>query len=86
MTEHRLDEADVGTVIEHQGRHGVAEDVTGTGLVDAGGLDVFLHQVGQAIVVERLAVLVQEQIAVIRFHDQRGRTSSGYWSIQWQAR
>ena len=31
MSEHRLDEADVGAVLQHQRRHRVAEEVTGAG-------------------------------------------------------
>lgn len=61
VSQHRLDVADVCTVVQHQGRHGVAEDVAGAGLADPGLLDVFLHQVGQTVLVEGLAVFVQEQ-------------------------
>jgi hypothetical protein len=32
MSEHRLDEADVRAVLQHQRRHGVAEQVTRTAL------------------------------------------------------
>ncbi len=31
MAEHGQDEADVGAVVEHVGRHGVAEQVAGAG-------------------------------------------------------
>ena len=39
VAEHLLDEADVGAALEHQRRHGVAEEMAAAGLVDAGGLD-----------------------------------------------
>ncbi len=35
MSEHCLDMSDVGTVIEHVGRHRMAEQVATTGFVDA---------------------------------------------------
>lgn len=70
VTEHRLDETDVGAVIEHQGRHSVTEDVACTRFVDASRLDVFLCEVRQTITVKGLAVLVQEQVTRIRLHNQ----------------
>jgi len=45
VAEDRLDEADVGTVLQHVGRHRVAEQVTGAGHFEAGALDVAFDEI-----------------------------------------
>ena len=42
MSEHLLDEADVGSALVHQRRHRVAEQMAGAGLAQLGGVDPFL--------------------------------------------
>ncbi len=47
MAEHGLDEPDVGAVLQHVGGAGVAEQVTGAGLGDAGRVQVAFDQIAK---------------------------------------
>ena len=49
MPEERLDVADVGAVLQHQSRHGVAEDMTRAALADVRLLDAGPRDLGQPI-------------------------------------
>ena len=49
VAQHGLDEADVGPVLQHQGRHRVAEQVAGAGLADASTVDVVAHQLREPV-------------------------------------
>ena len=46
MAKHRLDVTDVCAIFQHQGGHGVAEQVTGAGFADIGIIDVLGHLSG----------------------------------------
>ena len=61
VSQHLLDEADVGAAFEHVRRAGVAQQVRGAGLVHAGEAQVALDLVGHLLRLDRLAVVAQEQ-------------------------
>ena len=63
VTEHLLDEADVGAVLQHERRHGVAEQMAGARLADPRRVDDAAHELREAPGVERLAVVVEEERA-----------------------
>ena len=65
VPQHRLDEADIRTVLEHVRRHGMTEQVTGADNIDAGLLEVFLDQASELAAVERLAVVGNEQAIIV---------------------
>ncbi len=56
VAQHLLDEADIGSAFEHQGGHGVAEEVTGTLPVDTRLSDIIAHQGADVLKVQGLAV------------------------------
>lgn len=71
VTEQRLDVPDVGSVLEHVGCAGMPEQVT-SGIrmciaeaLQRGRLDRFLHDARELLAGHRLAMLGQEQIAVV---------------------
>ena len=61
MAEQLLDEADVGPVLQHVGRAGVAEQVAGAGAPDGGGVNGASHPVADKAAGEALAVAAEEQ-------------------------
>ena len=71
MAHHGLDEPDVGAAFKHQRGHGVAEQVAGAGLADAGVLDLAADQLGQIPEHERLAGVRQEDRALVRLGGQQ---------------
>ena len=62
MSKHLLDKADVRAVLQHQRRHGVAEQMAATHLIDVSLFDVFLNRSGYFVRIEHLAGLIQEHI------------------------
>lgn len=65
MAEHGLDEPDVGSVLQHQGRHGVSEQVAGAGLADVCMGHIVPNKRRQTVRRERLAKARQEQGAIV---------------------
>src|SRR3989344_4828919 len=65
VSEQRLDEARIRAVLQHVGRTGMTEQVTGALRVYTGLLDVVLHRAAQVIVGKRVAVRGQEQESFI---------------------
>lgn len=65
VTEHGLDEADVGASFEHERSHGVAEEVTGALPVDVGVVDDLPPEFGDPFGRERQVEASQEQRAVV---------------------
>ena len=61
MPEHILDHPDIRTVLMHQGRRRMPEEITGTRLADAGAADVLGHDPGQLVLPELLALVVEEK-------------------------
>ena len=55
MTEHLLNETDVRSVLQHQGRHAMAKEVTRAALADIGFIHIVPHQVAEMIEAERLS-------------------------------
>lgn len=49
VAEKLLDEADVGSVFEHQGGAGVAQQVATAGFAKFGGVDVVADELGEAV-------------------------------------
>ena len=72
VTEHGLDEADVGTVLQHVGGHGVAEEMAGTLYVESGLLDVAFDPGSQGVASKGVAMVVEEEGSVIMSGDQAG--------------
>lgn len=67
VAEELLDEADVGSVFEHEGGTGVPQQVAGAAFAECGGVDVVADELGQPVRRERLEQVRQEQGAVIGF-------------------
>ncbi len=44
-----LDEAGIGSVFQHEGGAGVAQEMAAALLAEIGGFDVFPHQLGEAV-------------------------------------
>ena len=61
VAEHLLDEADVGAVFQHVRGAGVPEEVAGTGLLHAGGIELAAHPVADVLRTEALAVAGDEE-------------------------
>lgn len=70
VSEHRLDEADVAAVLQHQRRHRVAEQVAGAVLAKVRLINVAAHSIRQPGQIERLAGARQEQRLIVRIDDQ----------------
>ncbi|MCY1304003.1 hypothetical protein D9M70_537370 [compost metagenome] len=66
MTEHGLDKAHVGTVLQHQRGHGVAKQMATATLADVGFFDVLAYQLGQPVGAEGFALLGQKQGAIVQ--------------------
>ena len=66
VSEHLLDEPDVGAAFKHQRRAGVAEQMAGPGLADLALVDVVADKLGQAVRLEGLPSVGQENRAVVR--------------------
>ena len=49
VAQHLLDEADVGSVLQHDRRHRVPEEVARTALADLSGIDVVAHHLRQTV-------------------------------------
>lgn len=60
MAQDLLDKVDVRTVLQHQRRHGVTEQMAGTFLVDIGLLHVLFDRATDLMRIQRLARLIQE--------------------------
>lgn len=65
VAEHRLDEADVGAVLEHVRGHGVSKQMTRANRIDTGLGDVAFDSRRQGAASKALAFIRQEQGAVI---------------------
>jgi len=76
VAEHGLDVADVGAAFEHQGGHGVAEDMARTGLGDPRALHVTPCHLAQVHRRQPGPVGGQEQGAIVGGDDEGGRTSA----------
>ena len=63
VTEELLDEADVGSVVVHVGRAAVAQEMTGTGLVDPSELHQALDPVAEVVRVQTGSVSADEERA-----------------------
>ncbi len=61
MTEHGLDEADVGSVLQHQRGHRVTEQMARATFADVGRIDVFTDHLSQPVCCEPFAKMSQEQ-------------------------
>ena len=72
MPEHGLDETNIGTVLQHQRGHGVAEQMATATLTNVGFFDVFTHQLRQAVGAESFALLGQKQRAIVLTQDKMG--------------
>jgi len=70
MAEDFLDEADVGSVLVHQGRHRVAEETASAGLSQHRRVDPGLHIRGQMVAAERLPAGREEDGHIVRFQDE----------------
>ena len=68
MSEHRLDEPYIRSVLQHQGRHRVSEQMTASRFPDVGTVHVIAHQLTHTISSERQAVVGQEQRGVVFGH------------------
>lgn len=73
MAEHGRDEADIDAVLQHERRHGVAEEMAGPALADAGGVNVEAHDLGQPKRVYGGAARGQEERAIIGAAERRSR-------------
>jgi hypothetical protein len=69
VTEHLLDEADVGAPFQHQRRHGVAEEVARPTLAKLRRLHIAPHQGTEVVRVERVTPGGEEQGAASRGAD-----------------
>jgi hypothetical protein len=67
MAEDHLDMADVGSVLVHVRRHGVAQQVARAEFAELRGLDVLPHHAGQMIAAEGFAFGGQKHCEVVRF-------------------
>ena len=65
MSEHLLDEADVGAAFEHQRGHGVAEQVTGAVFADTGSCPRSPNQLGEVVRMNASPALVEKDRPVI---------------------
>jgi hypothetical protein len=72
MPEHRLDEPDVGPVLQHHRSHGMPEPMAGTTLADPGRVDGLADHLRQPVGGERFAKGGEEQGAVIGAGGERG--------------
>ena len=72
VSEHLLDETDVGAAFEHQRRHRVPEQMARSGLAELRSEDVRAHRIAQVVPAERLALRREEHRAVIGFRHQLG--------------
>src|SRR5690348_12983778 len=72
VPEHRLNEPDVGPVLQHVRRAGVPEEVTGTRRGDARVGDVAFHHVPEPMLLEALAEVGEEERAVVTGDRKRG--------------
>ena len=66
MIEDFLDEADVGSVVVHERRHCVAEEMTRAGLAGLRSLDPGLHIRGHTVAAERLPAGREEEGRIVR--------------------
>ena len=66
MAEQLLDEADVGAVFEHECRAGVAEEMATAALADFGRVDVVPRELRQAVQLEGVAHVGEEDRAAVR--------------------
>lgn len=62
VAEHGLNHANVGSVFQHQGGHGVAEQVTAAVFADVGAVDGVAHQLRQSIGCKGLAQMGEKQV------------------------
>jgi hypothetical protein len=60
VTEHLLDEADLGATIEHQGGHAVPEEVTAASLAHTGVVDIIADQLAEPVQADLIAAGAEE--------------------------
>jgi len=79
MAEHGLDIPDVGTALQHQRRHAVAEQVARAALAGVGRFDMAAHELRQPVERERLSERGQEHGAKVGAIDEtlaRGKVAA----------
>ena len=72
MAQHLLDEADVDSVLQHDRRHRVPKEMARTSLTDVCGVHVVAHHLRQAVRVEGVAGIREEEDAVVGFEHEAG--------------
>src|SRR6188508_3228679 len=70
MAEQRLDESNIGSVLQHVSRARVAQQVACSRCRKARVGDIPLDQIAQAVLAERLAIVGDEDVEHLRIHDQ----------------
>ena len=68
MAKDGLNRANVGSILVHQGGHGVTEDVTRSRFLDASGFDVTATVLGQRIRIDGFAIDGQKQCPLFRIN------------------
>ncbi|VVP61606.1 hypothetical protein PS880_06311 [Pseudomonas fluorescens] len=65
MPQHGLDKTDIRAVFQHQGGHGVAEQMAAAAFANLGGIDMLTDHLAHVIGVEHLALPGQKQGAIV---------------------